>query len=887
MEPPDTFPFPFTPYRIQKEFMTSLYAAMENGKLGIFESPTGTGKSLSLICGALTWLCDHEKYEEEKLKSALETLNEISSEHSNSNHDPFDWINQQAVEVKERQEKAETKLKLDMLQKYNSKIAKLRQASKQRKLKPHQEELMGAGRRSDHSKLLKKETVKENEDEDEDLILEEWSDISIAGDASDEEEVENEGPHRTKLAQFIGEIQRSSFCENIRVVPLASRQNSCINESVNKLKSLSLINEKQVLVVYAYLWIFKLMCLDLQKRTHKVTATSSDGQVSKKARNSGNTSGCPAMNRFNIQLLSEDVLTEVQDIEQIVKAGKKARACPYYATRASVPDAQVVVVPYNTILHKSTREACGIQLKNNIVIIDEAHNLLEAIGNIHSAQVSGYQLSHAHSQLLQYRDRYQKRFNPKTLLLLGQLIFVLGKLTKILGGKVGGNPDDTKSTVLENKIFTLPEFVLAAEVDNLNLYRLLEFCKTSKISHKLHGFSARYQTTVNISKSVVKNQGMRAFLKEMETRNSKSPDLKPADLVRAFPGSDDENKSNMAPVVNLEGGNNPFLPVMAFLETLTNHCDDGRILLKRGQTVGKGVLKFLLLNPAAHFQDIVLQARSVIVAGGTMQPISEFQDQLFLSAGGSLERISTFSCGHIIPPENILPIALGSGPSGKHFDFSYAQRDSPDMINEMGRLLTNICNFVPAGIVCFFPSYDYEKYVIDHFVKTGVLNQIESKKKIFREPKQSSEVDVVLTSYATCIRRSKTSDTKLTGAILFSVIGGKLSEGLNFSDDLGRCVVVVGLPYPNIKSVELQEQMKFLDSSVGRGAGQRHYENLCMKAVNQSIGRAVRHKDDYAAVLLLDQRYLQKSRQSALPSWIQRSLESHDRFGSAFASLRK
>lgn len=60
-----------------------------------------------------------------------------------------------------------------------------------------------------------------------------------------------------------------------------------------------------------------------------------------------------------------------------------------------------------------------------------------------------------------------------------------------------------------------------------------------------------------------------------------------------------------------EGGNNPFLSVMAFMETLTNSCEDGRILLKRGLTVGKGVLKFLLLNPAAHFRDIVLQSRFV------------------------------------------------------------------------------------------------------------------------------------------------------------------------------------------------------------------------------------------------------------------------------------
>ena len=36
---------------------------------------------------------------------------------------------------------------------------------------------------------------------------------------------------------------------------------------------------------------------------------------------------------------------------------------------------------------------------------------------------------------------------------------------------------------------------------------------------------------------------------------------------------------------------------------------------------------------------------------------------------------------------------------------------------------------------------------------------------------------------------------------------------------------------------------------------QVHYENLCMKAVNQSVGRAIRHKEDYAAILFLDHRF--------------------------------
>lgn len=44
--------------------------------------------------------------------------------------------------------------------------------------------------------------------------------------------------------------------------------------------------------------------------------------------------------------------------------------------------------------------------------------------------------------------------------------------------------------------------------------------------------------------------------------------------------------------------------------------------------------------------------------------------------------------------------------------------------------------------------------------------------------------------------------------------------------------------------------------------------NTCMKAVNQSIGRAIRHRDDYAIVALIDERYGTERVQARLPGWI-------------------
>ncbi len=52
-----------------------------------------------------------------------------------------------------------------------------------------------------------------------------------------------------------------------------------------------------------------------------------------------------------------------------------------------------MVLPYNTLLHKSTRDAVGIKLKDSVIIVDEAHNLIETINSLHSVEISGMHVS--------------------------------------------------------------------------------------------------------------------------------------------------------------------------------------------------------------------------------------------------------------------------------------------------------------------------------------------------------------------------------------------------------------------------------------------------------------------------------------------------------------
>lgn len=76
------------------------------------------------------------------------------------------------------------------------------------------------------------------------------------------------------------------------------------------------------------------------------------------------------------------------DIEDIVHQGRNMSCCPYYGSRSMVPAADLVVLPYQSLLSKASRESLGLNLKNNIIIIDEAHNLADSLISMYDSKIT-------------------------------------------------------------------------------------------------------------------------------------------------------------------------------------------------------------------------------------------------------------------------------------------------------------------------------------------------------------------------------------------------------------------------------------------------------------------------------------------------------------------
>ena len=159
-----------------------------------------------------------------------------------------------------------------------------------------------------------------------------------------------------QIAQIIRELNKTVY-KGARMTILASRDHTCIHPTVSKSKN----------------------------RT--------EGCKEMMDRNKGG--GCPYQSNVKSKLATHHAVNayrggtkEAWDLEDLVKVGKKVRACPYFATRELRPKSDIIFCPYNYLIEPLIRKSLDINLKNQIVILDEAHNIEDSARDAASWKVT-------------------------------------------------------------------------------------------------------------------------------------------------------------------------------------------------------------------------------------------------------------------------------------------------------------------------------------------------------------------------------------------------------------------------------------------------------------------------------------------------------------------
>lgn len=980
--------FPFEPYPIQLDLMRGLYRTLERGGIGVFESPTGTGKTLSVLCSALQWLEDHRRRMERGEGGAggdpFAAGANGGSAATRKDDDEPDWLRDYEKDKSARDFAERMKRRLERRRNARRAAAAVDAAffAGQKRREKTERERLADREKADRERKIAGEKDRDAAAEEAEFLADDWDDdappassgaagsnpdLVVSDDDSTDDERDDRGVRKkrarragaalvklgeqsdesdddaaaplqvifcsrthSQLTQVVGELNRTTFGGEdgtVNAVAVASRAQLCVNPEVRAAagSSAARLNER---------------CLELGKPKAKGERARkggrADGAADEPRPAAG--SGCPYLKkrRAAVADLAEAALAHPMDIEDLAAAGTRHRACAYYAARKALPRADLVFAPYASLLHKETRESLGINLRGSVVVFDEAHNLVEAVHGAHGSVLTGKQCEAVHAMVTAYVDRFYTRLavgNLRHLRTLGALARGFAAALGIDGVKNGVKDDSSNDSPAIGEVKSLNDFLFQCGADNVNFFALRRYLRESKIAHKIAGYGEHVARSDSSGESDPWNWEDDAALGVGVVSDKTSANQTSAAGDQAAP-----RQPRVGSVHALA----------AFVSALASADADGRILVERGGEFG-GRLKFVLLDAAARFKQIVDESRAVVLVGGTLAPIPELAAQLFPDAvpeeatfgapsneggdegpkdekssavAGKIPRtLTALSCGHVVSRDALLPLAVARGPSGRALDYSFGSRSAPEMIDELGRLLANACRVAPGGVVVFFPSFAYADDVYDRWVKTGVNSEIARHKAIFREPRAAAKVEKVLRDFATSVRNGEERRREAnaahsgvskngsggvssvgssgaagrTGAVMLCVCGGKLSEGINFKDELGRLVVMVGLPYANPDEPELKARMRHLDLSErevgsagvspspgGKSRGRAYYEALCMRAVNQSVGRAIRHVGDYAAILFVDGRYAPPGAatgrtpplgvSSQLPEWIQERL---------------
>uniref|UniRef100_A0A8C1WQU5 Regulator of telomere elongation helicase 1 n=1 Tax=Cyprinus carpio TaxID=7962 RepID=A0A8C1WQU5_CYPCA len=551
---------------------------------------------------------------------------------------------------------------------------------------------------------------------------------------------------------------------------------------------------------------------------------------------------CVFYNNVDEKSTDKEIMNSILDVEDLVKTGKKQRVCPYYLSRTLKQHADVIFMPYNYLLDPKSRRAHNIELKGAVVIFDEAHNVEKMCEESTSFDLTPY-----------------------------DLISAIEAVDRLLREQAS---DISKADSAED-----------FNVESLNSGLKLDITTIAKIKQVLMDL----ESSINGFEMPANNQGITkpgSFIYELFQTAHVNSETKTAvveameQITGYLAGSQEHLVFGAEPP---EGSKKSQMENSMKEFKVHIHPDTSNFKKKQvtdvwasSSTKKQGnVLSYWCFSPGFSMQELLRQeVRSIILTSGTLSPLSSFTCEMQIPFPVSLEN------PHVIQRDQIFVSVIEKGPDGVQLSTAFNRSMMINVMIIIG-FAVNLARVVPHGLLVFFPSYPVMDKTLEFWRANGHADRIENVKPMFVETRGKGTFTEVIDGYY-----DKVNDPNSNGGSFFAVCRGKASEGLDFADTYGRGVVITGLPFPPRMDPRVVLKMQYLDemcknkiSGVKYLSGQEWYRQQASRAVNQAIGRVIRHREDYGAIFLCDHRFKGTEARNQLPSWVRPYVKIYDGFG--------
>ncbi|KAL3666229.1 hypothetical protein V7S43_009014 [Phytophthora oleae] len=540
----------------------------------------------------------------------------------------------------------------------------------------------------------------------------------------------------------------------------------------------------------------------------------------------------------------------IMDIEELVTTMKEKTICPFFLTRNILPEAEIIFVPYNYLIDPMARRSIGISIENSILIFDEAHNVESIASDAASYALSSNDISGCISEI----DTFIRGLSNNSIQL-----------------NAGSNLSLESTQTLR---------ALFMEIDKgLNSFPLSTSGGFTKPGQYIFEFFAQFN--VNFETCPLVLNMIEEVIEVAHRGDDSQRAASKLDTMLSFLGTIFQSKDQ-----HIQAAKNYRVHIQEIRERASN---TGRLFnTGRNNKKTTRVFNYWCFHPGVAFREICANnVHNVILTSGTLSPLDTTVKELGIDFPVRLEN------NHVVDSDQVWVGIVGSGVTGKRLNSSYNFRSTETYLLELGNTIVNFTRLVPHGLLVFFPSYSILEESVDKWRRPAsgesalsIWDRIVQQKQTFVEPRGRADFKAVVDEYHQAI-----SDNP-KGAVFFAVCRGKVSEGIDFSNDKGRAVVITGLPFPPTKDPKIILKKSILDEAVVppgelKLTGNAWYIQQASRAVNQAIGRVIRHRHDYGAIILLDERFALKQQQECLSKWLQPYCHTCRGYGAAHIGLTR
>ncbi|MGC8652059.1 MAG: ATP-dependent DNA helicase [Candidatus Micrarchaeia archaeon] len=243
-----------------------------------------------------------------------------------------------------------------------------------------------------------------------------------------------------------------------------------------------------------------------------------------------------------------------------------------------------------------------------------------------------------------------------------------------------------------------------------------------------------------------------------------------------------------------------------------------RIISRSGRGAKLSVLSLYPESIVSTFKE----AHANVFMSATLAPIGMYKELFGLADADAKQYGSAF------PPSN-KAIFIDDSITTKY------ESRSVQEYKKIAQRLAEIKEAIPGNMAVFFPSFDVLNSTMRYMRDASIYVQ--------RRSMSNVEAERMLEEF------KKSSDSMLLG-----VMGGSLSEGIDYPNNVLKGVVMVGVPLSK-PSLEVNARIGYYDKKFrGKGLEYAYITPAVVKGI-QAAGRAVRSETDRAVLVFMDKRY--------------------------------